>query len=321
MTPLKTGNPHSEEDNTERMKTAVQRRRSASTAISKALSKSRSQNRDVPDLSRNSRLIQAFGSHTSSFVMEECVHLTTGLHTQERHLLLFTDTLIIAKTKSSSSLKLKQRVRLCEMWLASCLEEVADRKLNSKASFVIGWPTTNCVVTLSSSEVMEKWLSALQWHIAKSKVDENPHKITTKMMMLGFGNSISSTNVQVCNNDTAEKVIQTTVQQLGIPGSPTDYHLWVISGKEEVLCPLIGHEHPFSIIMNSLRDAVDQSYLANSNIVSPDGTLYLDQLPKGHHAQFILRRKPTVHGHIRAGCLRSEARSQPKSAEELWQVL
>ena len=53
--------------------------------------------------------------------------------------------------------------------------------------------------------------------------------------------------------------------------------------------------------MNSLRDVVDQSYLANSNILSPDGTLYLDHLPKGHQVQFILRRKPIVHSHIRAG--------------------
>ncbi|KAG5843533.1 hypothetical protein ANANG_G00151920 [Anguilla anguilla] len=311
MTPQQNSKPFSEEDTTEvksrieerdkRMKTTVQRRRSTPTAITKALTKSKSQNRDgVPDLSRNSSLIQAFASETSSFITEECVHLTTGLKTLERHLLLFSDTLVIAKAKSSSSLKLKQRVRLCEMWLAFCVEEVTNRKLNSKNSFVIGWPTTNCVVTFSSSEVMEKWLSALQWHIAKSKEDEYPHKIALKMMVLSAGNSLSTTTVQVCNNDAAEKVIQTTVQQLGISGSPTDYHLWVISGKEEVPYPLIGHEHPFSIIMNSLRDAVGQSYLANDNVLSPDGTLYLDQLPKGLHIQFILRLKAAVHSHVRA---------------------
>lgn len=50
--------------------------------------------------------------------------------------------------RSSTSRKRKERVRLCEMWLASCMEEVAERKLCSKNSFVIGWPTTNYVVTL-----------------------------------------------------------------------------------------------------------------------------------------------------------------------------
>ncbi|KAJ8347947.1 hypothetical protein SKAU_G00265360 [Synaphobranchus kaupii] len=309
MTPQQNRNHLSEEDNIDvksrieerdkRMKTTVHRQRSAPMAIAKTLSKSRTQNRDgVLDLSRNSSLIQTFASQSSSFIMDECVHLTTGLQTQERHLLLFSDTLVIAKIKSSSSLKLKQRVKLREMWLASCVEEVSDRKLNSKNSFVIGWPTTNCVVTLSSSEVMEKWLSALQWYIGKSKEDEYPYKIALKIMVLGVGNSISMTAVQVCNNDTAEKVMQTTVQQLGILGSPTDYHLWVISGKHEVPYPLIGHEHPFSIIMNSLWDAVDQSYLTNNNILSPDGILYLDQLPKGHRVQFILR--PAAHSHIRA---------------------
>ncbi|KAG9338908.1 hypothetical protein JZ751_024298 [Albula glossodonta] len=210
---------------------------------------------------RNRSLIQAFVSQSSSFIMDEQVHLTTGLQTQERHLFLFSDTLIIAKTKSSSSLKLKQQVRLSEMWLASCVEEVAERKLSSETSFVIGWPTTNYVVTLRN--------------ITKLKCDEYPHKISWKMMVLGVGNSIL--------------------------GSLTDYHLWVISGKEEAPYPLIGHELPFSIIMSSLRDAADQPCLANNNVLTPDGTLALDQLPKGgNHVQFILKLRPAARSHIRA---------------------
>ncbi|RXM93037.1 Rho GTPase-activating protein 20 [Acipenser ruthenus] len=97
----------------------------------------------------NGSLIQAFSAQNSAFIMEERVQLTTGLQTQERHLFLYSDTLIIAKSKSSSSLKLKEQVRVCELWIASCIDVVSERKMNPETSFVIGWPTTNYVVTLS----------------------------------------------------------------------------------------------------------------------------------------------------------------------------
>ncbi|MBN3301388.1 RHG20 protein, partial [Amia calva] len=231
--------------------------------------------------------------------MEDHVRLTTGLQTQERHLFLFSDILIIAKSKSSSSLKLKKQVRLSEMWIVSCLDEVSERKLSPKNSFVIGWPTTNCVVTLSSTEAKEKWLSALQWQISEMKREEYPKKIAMKLMLLDVGNCTSTTTVHVGNTDTAERVIMITAQQLGISGRPSDYHLWVISGKEEAPYPLIGHEHPFSIIMNCLRESVDEPYLANNNILTPDGTLLLHLLPKEQQCQFILKPRPALRCHMR----------------------
>ncbi|XP_045548279.1 rho GTPase-activating protein 20 isoform X3 [Salmo salar] len=61
----------------------------------------------VPVPSPRARLIQSRMSQSAEFVMEEHMQLSTGLQTQERHLFLFSDTLIITKSKSSSSLKLK----------------------------------------------------------------------------------------------------------------------------------------------------------------------------------------------------------------------
>uniref|UniRef100_A0A4W5KYQ5 ARHGAP20 PH domain-containing protein n=1 Tax=Hucho hucho TaxID=62062 RepID=A0A4W5KYQ5_9TELE len=137
------------------MRTTLQRKHSGQSAITKAFSKPKCHSRvvfvfmdGVPVPSPRARLIQSLMSQSAEFVMEEHMQLSTGLQTQERHLFLFSDTFIITKSKSSSSLKLKESVRLCEMWLGSCMEEVAERKLTSKNSFVIGWPTTNYVVTL-----------------------------------------------------------------------------------------------------------------------------------------------------------------------------
>ncbi|XP_041076664.1 rho GTPase-activating protein 20-like isoform X2 [Polyodon spathula] len=285
------------------MKTTMQRRRSAPSAISKALSKSRTQSRDgplSPASTNNGSLIRAFSGQDSAFIMEERVQLTTGLQTQERHLFLFSDILIIAKSKSSSSLKLKQQVRVCELWIASCIDVVSERKMNPETSFVIGWPTTNYVVTLSSSKAKEKWLQALQWQINKMKQDEYQEKIALKIILLDVGSHTSSTmTLNVGTTDTAEKVIKLCTQQLGSPGQPSDYHLWVMSGKEETPYPLIGHELPFSIIMNCLRDSADQPCKANNNILAPDGALLLEQLPWERQCQFILKPRPVARSHVR----------------------
>ncbi|XP_023823122.1 rho GTPase-activating protein 20-like isoform X1 [Salvelinus sp. IW2-2015] len=284
-----------------KMRTALQRRHSGQSAITKAFSKPKGHSRDaVPVPSPRAALIQSLTSQSAEFVMEEHVQLSTGLQTQERHLFLFSDTLIIAKSKSSTSRKRKERVRLCEMWLASCTEEVAERKLCSKNSFVIGWPTTNYVVTLSSSESKEKWLSTLQWHITKSKEVEYLSNLTMKVLLMDIGNS-AMTTVNVDNTCDVDKVIRILTQQFRLTGRPTDYRLWVVSGREEAPYPLIGHEHPFSIILNSLREMDCQASAVTNNILTVDGSLYLDHLLKDTSGpRFILRLKAEGGGHGRA---------------------
>ncbi|XP_064422559.1 rho GTPase-activating protein 20 isoform X2 [Latimeria chalumnae] len=233
--------------------------------------------------------------------MEDKVQLTTGLQTQERHLFLFSNMLVIAKSKSSSSLKLKKQVHLCEMWTASCVNEVSEKKMSTENSFVIGWPTTNCIITFSSSEVKEKWLSALQWQINEMKRDEYPKETVVNVLFLDAGDGSSTTPVTVSNTETADKLIKTAVQQLGIPGRSNDYHLWVISGKEEAPYPLIGHEHPFSIIMSCLRDFVNQPLGTNLNVNPADNNepFCMEQLPKERRCQFILKPRSLSQLHLR----------------------
>ena len=60
---------------------------------------------------------------------------------------LFTDLLLVAKARSGGNFKLKEKVRLSEMWLANCLDDVAEVSKNSATSFVMGWPTTNIVAS------------------------------------------------------------------------------------------------------------------------------------------------------------------------------
>lgn len=69
------------------------------------------------------------------------------MQSQERHLFLFTDLLLIAKSRNNY-FKMKQFVRMSELWLtASHIEDVAETNKSAETSFVLGWPTTNVVVT------------------------------------------------------------------------------------------------------------------------------------------------------------------------------
>uniref|UniRef100_UPI00398E9531 rho GTPase-activating protein 20 n=1 Tax=Pristiophorus japonicus TaxID=55135 RepID=UPI00398E9531 len=280
------------------MKPVIERRRSAPTmAISKALSKSRTPSRDgliSPTSPDSKSLVRSFSSPTTAFIMDERVQLTTGLQTQERHLFLFSDVLVIAKSKSSTNLKLKNQVRLCEMWTAFCIDEVCERKTTPENSFVIGWPTTNCVITFSSSEVKEKWLSALQWQIKEMKQDEHPKKISMKMLVMTTQSDASALTLMVGNTDTAKKVIKMATQQLNAKDRASNYQLWVISGKEATPYPLIGHEQPFSVIMNCLRDFTAHVERSDTNVQSRASTrtALFENLPKAKQCQFILKPRP-----------------------------
>lgn len=75
------------------------------------------------------------------------LHPLQGVQAQERHLFLFSDLLLVAKSRSGGNFKLKEKVRVSEMWLSSCLEDVAEVTKSHDTSFVMGWPTTNVVAT------------------------------------------------------------------------------------------------------------------------------------------------------------------------------
>ena len=70
-----------------------------------------------------------------------------GLQSQERHLFLFNDLLLIAKARSGGNFKLKDKVRVSHLWLATCVDDVAEVAKSRDTSFVIGWPTTNVVAS------------------------------------------------------------------------------------------------------------------------------------------------------------------------------
>ncbi|XP_072914161.1 rho GTPase-activating protein 20 isoform X2 [Hemitrygon akajei] len=273
-----------------KMKPVLERKRSApSMVFSKALSKSRLPSREQlisPTSPDSKSLVRAFSSPTTAFIMDERVQLTTGLQTQERHLFLFSDVLVITKLKSSTSLKLKNQVRLCEMWTAFCIDEVCERKSTPENSFVIGWPTTNCVITFRQ--------------IKEMKQEEHPKKISMKVLVMTTQTGALALTLKVGNTDTARKVIKMAAQQLNAKDSASNYQLWVISGKEAAPYPLIGHEQPFSVIMNCVRDFTAHVEQSDGNVYSQGSNrvVLLEDLPKSKQCQFILKLRPHPDIHM-----------------------
>jgi len=65
--------------------------------------------------------------------------------------------------RSSTTFKLKHRVRVCEMWTSkTCMDEVSEATRTEEKSFVIGWPTTNFVATFASQEMKDLWLEKIK---------------------------------------------------------------------------------------------------------------------------------------------------------------
>lgn len=50
-------------------------------------------------------------------------------------------------SRHKDNFKLKNQIKLNDMWTASCVDEVGDGKSSAMKSFVLGWPTQNFVAT------------------------------------------------------------------------------------------------------------------------------------------------------------------------------
>ncbi|KAG7467253.1 hypothetical protein MATL_G00151450 [Megalops atlanticus] len=280
-------------ENKKKMKSLTQRRQSApSLVISKALTKSRTLSREnclSPISPETCPLVQSFLTPSRTFVTHGHAQLKTGLQTQERHLFLFNDILLIAKAKSSTHFKLKAQVRVCEMWTASCMEDVCEGSTNPERSFVMGWPTFNCVATFSSVEQKERWLSFIKSRIKEEKEKDDPKTILLKIFAKDIADCAHAKTLTVSHSDCASEVTRMTLQQFGISGSEKDYQLWVSSRKDEPPYPLIGHEFPFSIRMSYIRERVSHATGVKDPITPPDLQGALEQLPMDTQCQFILK--------------------------------
>uniref|UniRef100_A0A1A8EJH3 Rho GTPase activating protein 20 n=1 Tax=Nothobranchius kadleci TaxID=1051664 RepID=A0A1A8EJH3_NOTKA len=273
------------------------RRQSApSLVITKALTRSKTVSRDSFQVSvcpETCSLVQSLLTGSDRFfLLYGHAQLKTGMQTQDRHLFLFSDVLVIAKAKSANHFKQKLRVSVCEMWIAGCMDEVCEGSTSPERSFVIGWPTWNCVAVFSSAEQKEKWLSLLKSRIKEEKEKEDSKTIPLRVYGKGINTFAVTKTLPVSNSDSTNEVIRLALQQFGIIGNVKDFQLWVISRRDNTPYPLIGHEFPFSIQMNHVRTSTFHGGGRDALALPSDRQVQVEHLHLYKQCQFILKPRP-----------------------------
>ncbi|KAM3861042.1 T cell activation RhoGTPase activating protein b [Diretmus argenteus] len=158
------------------LRSLAQRRRSAPPlAFGKALGMPWSPIREEASCwvtAEQSPFVLGLSSENGELLLDECVQVTEGTKTRERHLFLFGNVLVFAKLKSSASYRLKHRVSLEDVWLYGFQDEPEDGgagDIDLRVTLVMAWALRFCMVSFRSPEVKERWLDTLHRKINEAK--------------------------------------------------------------------------------------------------------------------------------------------------------
>nr|CAB3244288.1 protein FAM13A [Phallusia mammillata] len=229
------------------------------------------------------------------YVREGRVQLSSGMQTQERYFFLFTDMLIVSKSKSTSNYKLKNRVRLDEVWMsAERMDEVYESTTAATdCSFVIGWPTVNYVATFSSPEIMELWWSDLTRLVEQSQDANENQCLNINVTYRNSNNTTSSKVFSAHSRQTTKDTVEQALQAYSCEESADCYQMWVTTGKDTTAYPLMGHERPHAIKMSCIREAYSIKSPGYDDI--SNDLMYLavpgEQLSPKHECQFYLQNR------------------------------
>nr|XP_022916442.1 rho GTPase-activating protein 20-like [Onthophagus taurus] len=163
-----------------------------------------------------------------------------------RHLFLFSDLLLVAKPRNGGTFKLKDRVRVSELWLAPYQE--------SETGFLLGWPTParTFLITFCTQAARDSWWRQLQQSLSAQLrlepqmtnikvVYRDPLSGTECSKTLGIGPETNS-------NEIARMTLDDSRTNWG-------YTLWA-RDRDNAPCPLIGIERPHSIQLARLRQSI-----------------------------------------------------------------
>ncbi|KAK0083992.1 hypothetical protein PV325_007803 [Microctonus aethiopoides] len=229
---------------TTKMKSLIRKRSGPNPGrITRALSQKNLQNVGAP--------MSVSKSPPRTFLLETPVQFTTGMQSQDRHLFLFTDLLLIAKARSGGNFKLKQTVKMSELWLTSGhIEDVAETNKSQETSFVLGWPTTNVVATFMTAAARDLWWGRITELVREESLKEPPDTNIQVVYHDSDTNTEYCKTIMVSSEMTAAACVNLATRLLDLQGP---FQLWARTSLDEAPYPLIGHERPFAIKLSNLR--------------------------------------------------------------------
>ncbi|EDV24565.1 uncharacterized protein TRIADDRAFT_56489 [Trichoplax adhaerens] len=200
------------------------------------------------------------------FIYEGVVDMNTGFQTVPRYLFLLNDILIIAKPKGST-FRLKNLIRVTDIWLSESFDDVCEVVQHPDKSFVIGWPIVNYLATFSTVEERNLWFQLLSKQIEEQQEYDDPKALsaTISLRISEINPSLRDivTNINITNKDDVHFAIKECLKESQLEMTKTlSQQLWIITNKEDVLnTPLIGHERLYAIKCFSLREGQENNGL------------------------------------------------------------
>ncbi|KAI6178547.1 hypothetical protein M3Y98_00512600 [Aphelenchoides besseyi] len=208
------------------------------------------------------------------YMKEGSTQLTslTTLLTHHRYFFLFNDVLLISKQKAENSYKLKEKVPLHKLWLASN---------NCTHSFLIGWPNANYVAHFDCESVKNSWFDNLSECINR-KFRPGTTTITVAVQVDGRQQNIRK---EVRNSVRSSEILAELITELSLSPNPQHYELCYENRA------LHGIENVYIMLMDKVeRLGVP---LSHSQLT------HLDTSPLAAHCRLVLRSAtPAARPHL-----------------------
>ncbi|CAD6186340.1 unnamed protein product [Caenorhabditis auriculariae] len=182
---------------------------------------------------------ESISSHGKKPLKEGSVQLTSlsTLLSHHRYFFLYHDTLIVSKLKGACSYKLKEKLRLERVWIASS---------NTVDSFLIGWPFTNYLVHFRSAEEKEEWFELLSCCVQQCM---RP-LWTTISMDINVRGRKQTIRRRVENGKKSGEIVVDTACDLGLPHTSYQLTLTVGDGSGR---SLQGPENVYVVVMSEIE--------------------------------------------------------------------
>ncbi|XP_041982120.1 uncharacterized protein LOC121735376 isoform X2 [Aricia agestis] len=223
--------------------------------------------RKRPSLEIGSTVNSSANLTPRTFIMEAPVQLCPLGSTSpplDRHLFLFNDLLLVGKSRGTNCFKLKESVRLAELWLST--------RDGEDTGFLIGWPTftgvANYLATYPTQAARDTWYRKIQ-NSLNAQLASEPKSTNIQIFYKDVASSIEfCKTVSVSPEMSAQCVVKQALHVLQTGdddhsegdeekwGGVNDFILCVRTARDAPSTPMQGIERPHAIQMSRIRQTL-----------------------------------------------------------------